>query len=409
MTIDSIGERKMYQAIINCLCCNGTNLVQVLDLGNQPLANSYPVDLQEENRFPLQLNFCADCYHLQLSAAVEPDLLFKNYLYVSGTTETLRNYFDEFAKLTLQFLPKAKTVLDIACNDGSQLNSFKKLGIQTYGVDPAENLYSLSSDQGHSIYCNYFDSSFAEKLNMEFDIITAQNVFAHNSDPFGFLVAASKMMGPESLLFIQTSQANMIINNEFDTIYHEHISFFNTNSLKTVVERAGLHLVKVFKTPIHGTSYVFVISKSKPSVDNVKDTLSEESQKGLYSLSKYSIYSDNCNRIAKEYHECINKYKNQGIKCVGYGAAAKGTVFLNFSNTSLDVVIDDNPLKWGRYMPGVKTPICGPEYLSNCDPDKTVITPLAWNFFDEITRRVQNHLKNTTYIRYFPSLKIEKI
>ena len=123
-----------------CLACGNKELKTILDLGDQPLANEYHKGV-EQTKFPLKLNLCDHCYHLQLSHTVNPDLMFKHYLYVSGTTQTLKDYFDLFAKKTLEYFPKAKTVLDIANNDGTQLDSYKKLGLKTYGVDPATNLY----------------------------------------------------------------------------------------------------------------------------------------------------------------------------------------------------------------------------------------------------------------------------
>jgi len=238
-----------------CLCCGSEKLKLVLDLNEQPLANSFKKTAEEdEPTFPLRLNICEDCTHLQLSHAVNPDLLFKNYLYVSGTSQTLRDYFDWFARETLTYAPDASTVLDIACNDGSQLNSFKALGLKTYGVDPAENLHPLSS-ANHDVVCDYFTDKYAYHYGSKnLDIITAQNVFAHNSYPLEFLKQCKEIMHDASVLFIQTSQADMIRNNEFDTIYHEHLSFFNASSMSALARRAGLCLVDIRKTPIHGNS-----------------------------------------------------------------------------------------------------------------------------------------------------------
>ena len=172
-----------------CLCCGSERLKLVLDLNEQPLANSFKKTAEEtEPYFPLRLNICEDCTHLQLSHAVNPDLLFKNYLYVSGTSQTLRDYFDWFAKRTQEYFEMLpQTVLDIACNDGSQLNSFKSLGLTTYGIDPATNLHKLSS-ANHDVVCDYFTDKYVYHYkNKQLDIITAQNVFAHNSYPLEFL------------------------------------------------------------------------------------------------------------------------------------------------------------------------------------------------------------------------------
>lgn len=160
-----------------CLACGNTNLKTVLDLGDQPLANEYHKGCQTQNKFPLKLNLCESCFHLQLSHTVNPDLMFKHYLYVSGTSKTGRDYFKSFAKKTLEYFPKAKTVLDIASNDGSQLDYYKELGLQTYGIDPATNLYEGATSRGHNVVCDYFNSNSVDKFNTKFDIITAQNVF----------------------------------------------------------------------------------------------------------------------------------------------------------------------------------------------------------------------------------------
>ena len=168
-----------YKEKKDCVCCGKSNLSLVLDLNNQPLANSYHKEDELLEEYPLGLNLCEDCYHLQLTHIVNPDLLFKNYLYCSGTTQTLRDNFEWFSNFVLENSDiEVETVLDIACNDGSQLDCFKSKGINTYGVDPAENLHELSS-KNHNVICDYFDSSLYDRM---FDVIIAQNVFAHNEN-----------------------------------------------------------------------------------------------------------------------------------------------------------------------------------------------------------------------------------
>lgn len=217
-----------FKELKECLCCGNSDVRTILDLGNQPLANTYHTG-EDLDVYPLKLNLCQNCWHLQLSHAVNPDLMFKNYLYVSGTSNTLREYFDKFVDITLSYNKDAKTVLDIACNDGTQLDSYKRIGIKTYGIDPAENLHTISKEKGHDIVLDYFNIESVKKFgNKKFDIITAQNVFAHNTYPLEFLKICKGILNDDGHIFIQTSQANMVLNNEFDTIYHEHISFFNT-------------------------------------------------------------------------------------------------------------------------------------------------------------------------------------
>jgi 2-polyprenyl-3-methyl-5-hydroxy-6-metoxy-1,4-benzoquinol methylase len=394
-----------------CFCCDNNNLKTILDLGNQPLANNYHNGEVQIN-YPLRLNLCTNCFHLQLSHTVNPDLMFKNYLYVSGTTDTLKNYFDNFTNITLKYNKNAKKILDIACNDGTQLDSYKKLGLETHGVDPATNLYKTSTDKGHNVLCDYFNLESVKGLKEnEFDIIVAQNVFAHNKYTVDFLQACKKVMNDGSFLFIQTSQADMIINNEFDTIYHEHLSFFNTNSMKVLVERCGLVLSDVFKTNIHGTSYVFVITKKDLGLKGTTEMLLLEKEKGLYNLLTYPEYALKCYTSTFNLKYELEKLKKNNYLLIGYGAAAKGNTLLNFGEIELDVIIDDNPLKQNLYTPGRDIKIVSPSFLLDLDKDqKIAFIPLAWNFYDEIKTRIKNKRDNNNdiFIKYFPNLIIDK-
>jgi len=393
-----------------CLCCGSERLKLVLDLKEQPLANSFKKTSEEtEPYFPLRLNICEDCTHLQLSHAVNPDLLFKNYLYVSGTSQTLRDYFDWFAKETLTYAPDAKTVLDIACNDGSQLNSFKALGLKTYGVDPAENLHKLSN-ANHEVVCDYFTDKYTYHYkNKNLDIITAQNVFAHNSYPLEFLQQCKEIMSDTSVLFIQTSQADMIKNNEFDTIYHEHLSFFNSSSMSALATRAGLHIIDIQKTPIHGNSYLFVMSKNPGARSSVQHQLDQEREQGLQDMNTYSAYADRCYTIVEDLNETIQHYRGLGYVIAGYGAAAKGMTLINFGDVNLDFVIDDNPLKQGLFCPGSNIPVVGIDMLDECQDVQVAFIPLAWNFFTEIRSKIKTKRdqEGDVFIKYFPKISIE--
>jgi hypothetical protein len=393
-----------------CLCCGSEKLKLVLDLNEQPLANSFKKTAEEdEPTFPLRLNICEACTHLQLSHAVNPDLLFKNYLYVSGTSQTLRDYFDWFAKRTLEYFEiPPKTVLDIACNDGSQLNSFKALGLKTYGVDPAENLHVLSNTN-HEVVCDYFKEKYVYHYKMkELDIITAQNVFAHNDYPLDFLLQCKEIMHDKSRLFIQTSQADMIKNNEFDTIYHEHLSFFNSSSMSALAARAGLHIIDIQKTPIHGNSYLFVMSKHPGARPSVQSQLDHEGQQGLQDMNTYLSYADHCYTIIDDLNSVLEHYRGLGYKLVGYGAAAKGNTLLNFGKTELDMIIDDNPMKQDLFSPGMSIPVVAIDALDLLGDTKVAFVPLAWNFFKEISNNIKTKRdrEGDVFIKYFPTVSI---
>jgi SAM-dependent methyltransferase len=351
----------------NCLACNSSNLEPSLDLGNQPLANEFldAPDAPQES-YPLAVHLCQDCHHLQLSHFIDPDLMFKNYLYVSGTSETYRKYLTDFA----QSVYTGGRVLDIGCNDGTQLDAFKNLGAETWGVDPAENLWPLSTQKGHRVHLGYFDSGY--EPGVLFDLINAQNVFAHNKNPFDFLVNTKRLLAPGGRVYIQTSQADMVRNGEFDTIYHEHMNFFNPWSMKQLVDRAGIVLLEVRKTPIHGTSFLFVLG-----LDGVHAHVDKDEKE------TYVVWAQKCRALVERVRRAT-----VGKKVVAYGAAAKGNTFLNFAQIKPDAIVDDNPLKQGKFSPGQRSPVVSKEYLKNLGPDPVTFLPLAWNLFDEIKKQI---------------------
>lgn len=405
--------------IKECIACGSNDLVQVLDLETQPLANSYLKNLSMVNmepEYPLAINRCEHCYHVQLTHQVNPELMFKDYAYVSGTSKTQLEYFDWLIRHILakyiSYGEVANTILDIGCNDGSFLNACKSVDskLTTYGVDPAENLYPLSS-KNHNVHCGFFTGN--EFKSEKFDIITCLNAFAHNSDQLGFLKNVATRMHDSSLLFCSTSQADMILNGEFDTIYHEHLSFYNTMSAKAICERAGLHLIDVWKSPIHGTSYIFVISKtSKNDKDlaRVESMIKSERVAGLYSPETYEIYSERCYKTAYLFAEIIRKYRKAGIRVVGYGAAAKGNTLMNFANECPDIIIDDNPLKQFHFTPGMNTIILPSAVLQEYEEDRICFIPMAWNFYDEIVNKIKELRPNRKdiFIRYFPEFIIDE-
>jgi 2-polyprenyl-3-methyl-5-hydroxy-6-metoxy-1,4-benzoquinol methylase len=395
---------------LHCLACGSKNLEMALDLGQQPLANSYKdFDYQPEARYPLAVKLCHDCFHLQLSHTVNPEIIYKNYLYATGTNQTIQDYCAWFADFCLESCTTSRTVLDIGCNDGTQLDYFKTRGVATYGIDPAENLHERSN-KNHSVVCDFFGPDAVDKLNqVQYDIIVAQNVCAHNPDPYGFIKTCSELMNDETVLFIQTSQADMVLHNEFDTIYHEHVNFFNANSMHKLAQRVGLHLIDVIKTPIHGNSYIFVLSRQRVNRRRVENIIALEAAYGLMNLDTYDCWAKTVHANVDQLIATINQYQQDGYILVGYGAAAKGNTLLNFADIKLDVIIDDNPLKQGKFTPGTSVPIMSNNYLEQQDKDaKLLFIPLAWNFFREIQSRILATRKNDNdkFLKYFPKVEI---
>ena len=389
----------------NCLACNSKNLRQVLDLNLQPLANSYLSNKHlKEKKYPLKVNACLNCNHLQLSIAVNPKKIYQNYDYVSGTTNTYKKFMKKFYRFCIQNNKKKflyKNILDIGCNDGSQLDVFKSNNFKTYGVDPAKNIFKISSKK-HNVICDFFNKKVVAKINNKFDFIISQNSFAHNPKPIEFLKNAKELMHEKSLLIIQTSQADMCRNLEFDTIYHEHINFFNINSMNKLIQRSELKLDNVVKDPIHGSSYLFVIKRYSD-------------QKKIYKLLKkekflnfkyYKNWGKRCKEIVKKIKYRIDNISKKNI-IIGYGAAAKANTFLNFSKVKFEIIIDDNKLKQNKFCPGSKIPIKSLNFIKNYKKN-IYIVPLAWNFYKEIKKRVITVRKKNKdkFIVFFPKFKI---
>lgn len=387
-----------------CLACNSKRLRKVLNLGQQPLANSYLSKLKsKEKKFTLLVNCCLDCTHLQLSIAVNPKIIYENYDYVSGTSKTYKKYMEKFYRLAIKNNSKIikKNILDIGCNDGSQLNVFKKNKFKTFGVDPAKNLYKISS-KNHKIFCDFFSNKIANKINKKFDFIITQNSFAHNPKPISFLLNAKKLMHNQTTLIIQTSQADMCRNYEFDTVYHEHINYFNIRSMMALLKRANLYLDNVFKDPIHGTSYIFII-KLKSNQKKIKNKLREEN---ILNYQSYKKWGKKCKKIVEKIKGKFKKISKNKV-AIGYGAAAKANTFLNFSKIKLRLIIDDNKLKQNKFCPGSKLPIKSSDFLKYYDQD-ILIVPLAWNFYREIKNKVKKLRKknNDKFVIFYPKFKV---
>ena len=392
-------EQNSYTTLNKCVACGGSNLEEFLDLAEQPLANNYHDGTGGGESFKLGLNLCTDCYHTQLPVSVNPKAMFDHYLYVTGTSQTLRDYCDWFAQFVVDRENlKQGNILDIACNDGTQLDSFRKLGWKTFGVDPAKNLFDIALEKGHMVRNAYWPISYPQM-----DVITAQNVCAHTPNPLDFLEGVKKSLTINGTAYIQTSQSQMYQRNEFDTTYHEHISFFSANSMQTLAKRAGLVLTDIEITPIHGDSYVFVLKHQGAEVkSSVSETIRKEVKEGRHNPMFYIKFGVNARSIVRKLKDLVEKCQKAGTPVVGYGAAAKGMTVLNANDIQLDWIVDDNELKQGLLTPGTNIPI---KDRSSLDIDEhVVVIPLAWNFFAEIKSNVEEirQDKSTQYVQYFP-------
>lgn len=393
-----------------CRCCGSKKLFMYLDLGRQPLANSYHKG-ESLKSYPLQVLVCQNCFHSQLSVVIKPALMFKNYLYVSGTTTTFQKHCKELAKDAIRRVKKNNIqVLDIACNDGTLLEYFRQLGCNVYGVDPARNLREITRKKEIPVVVDYWSLETAKKLKQKFSIITGTNVFAHVDRADLFLEACFFVLEADGLLILEFPYCNKMIKyNEFDTIYHEHVSYFLVNSFVTLASRMNFHIVDLLQTPIHGGSIRFFLKKGKGDrAQKVLALIKAEKGNGLFDIRTYKRFTRQVWKNREELRALVSKLKRNKKKAIGYGASAKGNTMLNFFKLNLEYIVDDNPLKWGYLTPGRNIPIKPPQALQQ-EQKELYILILSWNFYKEITKKIKK-LRGAEFhdycILYVPKVKL---
>lgn len=399
---------KPFKILDSCVACGSGNLFQTLNLGEQPLANNYSDAIKSQETYPLALNTCRECFHSQLSISVSPSLLFSNYLYVSGTSSTLKRYFLTLKHLILDSCGSKGKLLDVGSNDGTFLGVFEDTEWKVLGVDPAINLVSETSRKGILSVASFFDAKLTEFLAKDFDVIVAMNVFAHTSNPLEMLLAMKTVLRDGGTLFIQTSQANMFDGYQYDTIYHEHISFFNVKSMTSLLARAGLFLNDVQITDIHGGSYLWVIGKEIKQAD-VSIRENYEESLGLFNESTYTKFAATCLDINHNFKNRVSEFRKSGFQIAIYGSAAKGNTFLNYSKIEIDYVFDDTPQKIGKYSPVQNKLVRNPEELRSMNLPCLFIIP-AWNFRNEILERLRELRtvsRGDKYLIYYPHFEID--
>jgi SAM-dependent methyltransferase len=401
-----------YTLIDRCLVCGTEDLEDYLFLGDQPLANDYK-RLDGGNLYPLVVCLCKKCWHSQLKYQVNPSIMFDHYPYVSGTSKTLRDHFKELAEETVAKKGRCK-VLDIASNDGTLLSYFKELGCVILGVDPAENIAGVANKGGIPTEIAYWNNETTTRVAEqygEFDVVLAINVLPHVPDPQGFLLAIHKVLAPNGMVVIQTSQCDMFINGELDSVYSEHDSYFTVSSFKTLATSTGFGIVSGKKVPIHSMSFRWVLNEQSDQVSNeVIEMYKDEELKGLHSPNTYREFADKAVSTGHNLHTLISNYHNDGKIVIGFGASAKWNTLSNFAKIDLEWIVDDNPIKWGSTTPGRSTPIRSPDTIKGLDPSKVVVVLTAWNFKEEILENLRNlGLYGAKVITYFPEIREETV
>ncbi len=379
----------------SCRSCGTSGLEPVLDLGLMPLSDGFLTAeqlAQPTPRFPLQVGFCPHCTLVQILETVPPEQLFgADYPYYSSFSESwLDHCRDSAIALAAEHaLGPQSLVVELASNDGYMLRNFVERGIPTLGVDPAPGPCEAAAALGIEVRCAFFDEALAREIAAEgrrANLILANNVLAHVADTNGFVSGIKTMLAPGGAAVIEVPYVvDLIEHLEFDTIYHEHLCYFSVHALDALFSRHNLALNRVERLSTHGGSlrlHVFHERRARPTVDAL---LESERERGVDGAAYYAEFAARVESLKQELIRQLASWRGSGKTIAAYGAAAKGTILLNYvgiHRDTVDFVVDRNVHKQGKFVPGVDLPIEAPERLRAERPDLVLLLP--WNLRSEI-------------------------
>jgi len=390
-----LGGMTKSSGTIRCRSCRGTDLSVFLSLGDLPLSDGLLAadDLErKEPRYPLDVAFCPDCTLVQILETVPPEQLFgADYPYFSSFTDALLEHSaaNVQARIAEQQLDGSSLVVELASNDGYLLQYYQARGIPVLGIDPAPGPVAAARKLGIETLQAFFGRDLAARLAADgrrADVIHANNVLAHVADTNGFVAGIGVLLKEDGVAVIEAPYVKELIDHgEFDTIYHEHLCYFSVTALAQLFRRHGLSLNRVEPLEIHGGSLRLFVGRRSQADRSVGEYLQAEQASGMDRLEYYSDFSSRVERIRSDLLALLERLRRGGARIAGYGAAAKGTILLNFSGIGPEVlgfVADRNVHKQGRYIPGVRLPIAPPARILEDQPDYLLILP--WNFKEEI-------------------------
>lgn len=381
----------------SCRSCGAVLGRTVFDLGLVPLANAYPASAEQcgsEDRYPLKVCLCEQCWLLQLEETIPPSQLFSDYAYFSSYSDTWTSHAKQFAEASKRRwgLGDRSLVVEVASNDGYLLRHFVDLGVPVLGIDPAENIVPTALAAGVPTEVGFFGLELAEELTrrgLEADLVVANNVFAHVPNTNDFAAGLARILAPEGILSIEFPElTTMLLGAQFDQIYHEHVFYFSLLSIGSVLSRNGLRVIGVEQLPTHGGSLRVLAchdSARHKEDGSVSSKREEELRLHLASTDAYDLFASAADLRAASVRSFLEEALVEGKRVVGYGAAAKGNTLLNYCNVSpaeLAYVVDRSPHKQGHFLPGSHIPVVSPGALLSDRPDYVMI--LAWNLLEEV-------------------------
>ncbi|MEP7354996.1 MAG: class I SAM-dependent methyltransferase [Acidobacteriota bacterium] len=405
----------------HCRICASPLTETFVDLGHSPLANSYlnSEDLHKmEPHYPLHVYVCSKCFLVQIGEVESPDHIFRDYAYFSSFSASWLEHARAYAEMMVArfALKQESLVLEIASNDGYLLRWFQQQGIPVLGVEPAENVAQVARKRGIPTRAEFFHAGFASQLQAEgvqADVIAANNVVAHVPNLLEFLKGIQIALKPRGVATLEFPHVlNLIQQNQFDTIYHEHFSYLSLLSLEKALAMCELSAFDVELLPTHGGSLrVFVrhhADESKSDGDGLLCARKKETEAKLHTLDGYADFGKKAVGIKTDVLTFLIVCQRTGKKIVGYGAPAKGNTLLNYCGVGpelLPFTVDQSPHKAGLFLPGVHIPIYSPDRLLEERPDYVVILP--WNLRDEISQQMSGIRSwGGQFVTFIPHLEI---
>ena len=406
--------------IDSCILCSSVNLVNLFKLKDTPLANEFVTASgleHEQETFPLHMNMCSECNHVQLGHSVSPNRMFSQYAYVSGTAKSFVQHFHNLADDVIASLALDSTsfVVEIGSNDGTLLKRFQDKGIPVLGVDPASNIASLANASGIPTRIDYFSLSVAADIlstSGSADVIIANNVLAHTTQLENIVIGVKELLAPKGVLVFEVSYLLDVVQKLlFDTIYHEHVSYHSIKPLQKFFDCLGLEIFNVDLITSHGGSIrVYVQHKNGPHKmqSSVEDCISAEKTALLNSIDTFALMKKRIDQLKAKIQMLFAEIKKSGNSICGFGAPAKATTLMyefDIGPEIIDFIIDDSPLKQGMFTPGLHIPIQPRTHLEMHQTNYVLI--LAWNFAEHLVKDLKSTLGTSIgYIVPLPELEV---
>lgn len=401
-----------------CRACGSTDLALVLDLGTVPLAGGFldESDIPREVKLPLALHFCRSCTLAQVLDVVDPDVLFKRYFYSSSAVKSLSEHFREYADfLKKKYLTGSDArLLEFGSNDGVFLQYLAgDSRVRAVGIDPSENVSAMAREKGLTVITGYFTRASAAEIREkygEMDVVTGSNVFAHVDDVHEILKAARAILKPEGVFIVEIHCLKDLIELfQYDTVYHEHLSYFSIESLRRLLAAEGFKIVEVVHFPMHGGAMRVIAAptESARKSDGSAERLLE-AERSFVQESALKEFGVKAAEHRNALRALLDRIKAEGKSVVGYGAPGRGTILLNYCGIDgkyLDYIVDASPLRAGKLMPGVHVPIYPPEKSRAAPPDYFLL--LAWSYAAFILEQERElREKGVKFIVPFPQIAV---